>query len=162
MLSRLAAPVLLLATGVAAAPALPQADHIVVHKAARTLDLYADGQVIRHIEGIQLGPNPVGPKRFAGDGRTPEGRYSIDRGKADSAYHLSLHISYPAPADRVRAAAQGRSPGGDIFVHGQPNDWNRTERVPGDWTNGCIAVSNAEIEFLWQTVGDGTTIDLVP
>lgn len=138
------------------------ADHILVEKAARRLTLFAaDGRILRVMTGLQLGPNPVGPKRFEGDGRTPEGHYVIDHGNAASAYHLSLHISYPDSADRVRAAGLGRSPGGAIFLHGQPPDWGNS-RAPGDWTEGCIALSNSEIEELWQSVGDGTPIDIVP
>lgn len=171
---RLAAPVLLLLAGAAAAdvPAplladeLPlnelAVDELVIHKAARTLDLIAGGRLVRRITGIQLGREPLGRKRFEGDGRTPEGRYLIDWGNAGSAYHLSLHISYPNAADAAFAAAQGRSPGGAILLHGQPNDWTGPGRVPGDWTAGCIALTNAEIEDLWQRVGDGTPIVIAP
>lgn len=161
---RLSVALLLLAAGAAGADSatLAQADAVVVHKAARALDLYADGQLIRHIEGIQLGSQPVGAKHFAGDGRTPEGRYVIDRGNEGSAYHLSLHISYPSSDDAGYAAEQGGSPGGAIFLHGQPNDWAGPGRVPGDWTAGCIALSDAEIEALWQQVPDGTPIEIYP
>jgi murein L,D-transpeptidase YafK len=85
----------------------------------------------------------------------------IDYGNPDSAYHLSLHISYPNAADVAYAEAQGRSPGGQIFIHGQPNTLT-TGRMQGDWTDGCIAVSNAEMELLWQTVPDGAVIDILP
>ena len=142
--------------------ALAPADLIVVHKAERTLELYADGRVIRRIAGIQLGSDPLGPKRFEGDGRTPEGRYVIDRGNEASAYHLALHISYPSAADAAYAAGQGRSVGGAVFIHGQPNDWAGPGRVPGDWTAGCIALSDTEIEELWQRVPDGTPIRIEP
>ena len=140
---------------------LPPIDHIVVRKAARTMELYAGGRLAHTIAGVQLGDAPAGPKRFEGDERTPEGRYTIDYGNPDSAYHLSLHISYPNAHDRAAAASQGRSPGGLIFIHGQPNDWP-AGRVPGDWTDGCIAVSDAEIEALWEAVGDGASIDILP
>lgn len=161
---RFAAPLVLLAAGAAGADSatLAQADAVVVHKAARALDIYANGQLIRRIGGIQLGSQPVGPKRFSGDGRTPEGRYLIDWGNEGSAYHLSLHISYPSAEDTAYAAAQGSRPGGAIFLHGQPNDWAGPGRVPGDWTAGCIALSNAEIEALWQQVPDGTPIEIYP
>lgn len=144
-----------------AAPSLPPIDHIAVDKSDRRMDLFAEGRLVHTIRGIQLGDEPVGAKRFEGDERTPEGRYAIDYGNPDSAYHLSLHIDYPRPADRAYARANGRSPGGAIFIHGQPNDLARG-RVPGDWTDGCIALSNAEIELLWQVVGDGATIDIGP
>lgn len=166
---RLAAPLVLLAAGAAGAdsPIQPGADlgpvdQVIVRKAARQLDLVVDGRVVRRITGIQLGRQPLGPKRFEGDGRTPEGRYVIDWGNPASAYHLSLHISYPAPADTAYAAAHGASPGGAIFLHGQPSGWTGPGRMPGDWTAGCIALDNAEIEALWQQVPDGTPIDIQP
>ena len=95
------------------------------------------------------------------DQRTPEGRYVIDYGNRASAYHLSLHISYPAPRDIEAARAAGRPAGGQIFVHGQPNEFQRFG-VDGDWTDGCIALTNQEIEELWGLVGDGTPIDIQP
>jgi murein L,D-transpeptidase YafK len=141
--------------------AFPEVERIVVAKAARTMTLYAIDGSVHLIEGIQLGDAPVGPKRFEGDERTPEGRFTIDYGNPQSAYYLSLHIDYPRPEDRAYARAQGRSPGGQIFIHGQPNDWP-AGRVPGDWTDGCIALSNEEIEALWQAVPDGTPIEIGP
>lgn len=139
---------------------LPIVDQIVVRKADRAMDLYADGRVVHTIEGIQLGDAPAGAKRFQGDERTPEGRYTIDYGNPASGYNLSLHISYPSADDLAYARAQGRSPGGLIFIHGQPNGY--PGRVPGDWTDGCIAVSDEEIEALWRAVPDGTAIDILP
>jgi murein L,D-transpeptidase YafK len=144
------------------APPAPVADHIVVRKAARTLTLYAEGQVLREFRGIQLGPRPQGGKQVEGDGRTPEGHYLIDQGNPASSYHLSLHVSYPDQADRARAAALGKSPGGAIYLHGQPNDWAGPGRVDGDWTQGCIALANDEIEAIWRLVPDGTPIDITP
>ena len=152
---------LALASSAAAQDAVP-VDLVRVDKSERTLTLYAAGQAVRTYTGIQLGDQPVGPKRFQGDERTPEGRYTIDFGNPASAYHLSLHISYPDAADRAYARARGRSPGGDIFIHGQPNDWPAGTRVEGDWTDGCIALSDAEIEELWSLVGDGAAIEIVP
>jgi murein L,D-transpeptidase YafK len=152
---------LLLLSGAARAE-LPPIDQIVVRKADRVMELYADGELVHSIEHIQLGDEPAGPKRFQGDERTPEGRYTIDYGNPNSSYHLSLHISYPNAEDVAYAQAQGRSPGGLIFIHGQPNDWTRSPRVPGDWTDGCIAVSDEEIEALWRAVPDGTVIDILP
>ena len=140
----------------------PLVDHIVVHKAARVLLLYAQGALVGQIGGIQLGGAPVGPKHFQGDRRTPEGHYTLDYGNPASAYHLSLHISYPSPADAEFARGAGRAPGGEVFIHGQPNDWPQGTRVPGDWTDGCIALSNAQIDMLWARVADGTPIDIEP
>ena len=156
-------PMALLITAPIAAqddPALPVANHIVVDKTARTIVVFADGAPVRTITGIRLGDAPRGHKRFQGDERTPEGRYVIDYSNPQSAFYLSLHISYPNAADRAFAASQGRSPGGDIFIHGQPN--GRTGHIARDWTDGCIAVSNKDIEWLWQTVPDGTPIDILP
>jgi murein L,D-transpeptidase YafK len=158
------APLLLLATigpAVAQVPlALPTVDYIRVDKSQRTLSLFTEGTLTHTIQGIQLGDAPVGPKRFQGDEKTPEGRYKIDWGNPDSSYHLSLHISYPNSQDEVYAASFGRSPGGMIMIHGQPNGYDG--RVTGDWTDGCIAVSNEEIEVLWEAVPDGTVIDILP
>ena len=106
---------------------------------------------------IALGAVPSGHKEREGDGRTPEGVYVIDRRNPKSAYHLSLHISYPNEADRERARALGVDPGGDIMIHGMPNGG---EARSGDWTRGCIAVTNAEIEEIWELVADGTVIEI--
>jgi len=141
---------------------LPDIDRVVVRKAERTLTVYAAGEPVHTFADIQLGDEPEGAKRFQGDERTPEGRYTIDYGNPDSGYHLSLHVSYPDAADVAFAQAHGRSPGGDIFIHGQPNDWDDEGRVPGDWTDGCIALADEEIEALWQAVPDGTPIDILP
>ena len=150
---------LLLIAGPASAQEAP-VDLVRVDKSERTLTLYAEGRPVRTYVGIQLGDAPVGPKRFEGDERTPEGRYTIDYGNPSSAYHFSLHISYPNAADVAYARARGRSPGGLIFIHGQPNGYDG--RVPGDWTDGCIALSNPQIEELWSLVGDGAEIEIVP
>jgi len=161
---RLAPLGLLLLVGAARAEApleLPLLDHLVVRKGERVIELYADGRLVRTITGIQLGDAPVGHKQFQGDEKTPEGRYTIDYGNPDSAYHLSLHISYPNAADAAYAQAQGRNPGGLIFIHGQPNGVPMG-RVPGDWTDGCIALANEEIEALWEAVPNGTAIDILP
>ena len=163
-LLRLAPLVLTLMTGAASAQApltLPEIDYIRVAKSARTMQLYSAGQLAHTIQGTQLGDAPMGHKRFQGDERTPEGRYTIDYGNPASSYYLSLHISYPNAQDRAYAAAQGRSPGGLIFIHGQPNGLP-AGRVPGDWTDGCIALSNEEIEALYEAVPDGAVIDLLP
>ncbi|MEE4152546.1 MAG: L,D-transpeptidase family protein [Erythrobacter sp.] len=144
------------------APSGPQvADYLLVDKSERLLIAYAGGQPIRAYRGIQFGDAPQGHKRFEGDERTPEGRYVIDTRNPQSRYHLSLRISYPNGTDRAYAASRGRSPGGDIFIHGQPN-WLASGRMPGDWTDGCIALSNAEIEELWRLVPGGTVIDIRP
>jgi murein L,D-transpeptidase YafK len=135
------------------------ADHIVVNKSKRELLLLRDGKVIRRY-AIGLGQSPVGPKEREGDGKTPEGSYVISGRNPASAYHLSLRISYPNAADIERAGAAGVNPGGDIMIHGLPNG-EATSREHGrmtDWTLGCIAVTNEEIEEIWRVVPDGTPI----
>ncbi|MGB3379698.1 MAG: L,D-transpeptidase family protein [Allopontixanthobacter sediminis] len=138
-----------------------RATYILVDKSERTLTLYDGDAVIKIYTDLQFGDEPTGHKQFEGDERTPEGRYWIDARNPNSAYHLSLRVSYPNADDRAYAEAMGRSPGGDIFLHGQPNGLAEG-RVPGDWTDGCIALSNAEIEELWSAVGDGTPIEIRP
>ncbi len=132
---------------------------ILVDKSDRTLTLYEGGTVLKTYYGLQFGDAPIGHKQFEGDERTPEGLYVIDARNPDSAYHLSLRISYPNAQDRAFAAARGRSPGRDIFLHGQPNALP-AGRVTGDWTDGCIAFSNQEIEELWGAIPDGTPIEI--
>lgn len=138
------------------------ADFVLVDKSERTLWLYSQGRVVHSMTGLQFGDVPQGHKRFEGDERTPEGRYTIDFGNPQSRYFLSLRISYPNAADRAYARSRGRSPGGDIFIHGQPNGLPDDQRVAGDWTDGCIALTNAEIELLWRMVPDGTPIEIRP
>ncbi|EGD57532.1 ErfK/YbiS/YcfS/YnhG [Novosphingobium nitrogenifigens DSM 19370] len=135
-------------------------ERVLIEKGARRLTLLdAEGGAVRVYDHIRLGWEPVGPKRFEGDGRTPEGHYRIDWGLESSAYHLSLHISYPGPSDQAYARSRGRSPGGAIFIHGWPN--GARDAPEGDWTAGCIALDNAEIEEIWGLVGDGTPVDIV-
>lgn len=138
-----------------------QVDYLIVDKSERLMVAYAAGQPVKAWRGLQFGDQPEGHKRFEGDERTPEGRYVIAGRNAGSAYHLSLKVSYPNAQDRAYAAQHGRSPGGDIFIHGQPNALP-FGRLPGDWTDGCIALSNAEIEELWRIVPDGTVIEIRP
>ena len=140
---------------------LPAIDFLLVDKSERTLWAYSEGKLARTYTGLQFGDEPQGHKQFEGDERTPEGRYTIDTRNPNSAYHLSLRVSYPNAADRAFAERQGRSPGGDIFLHGQPNALPMG-RVPGDWTDGCIAFSNDEIAELYAAVADGTAIEIRP
>lgn len=160
------APLALLGSSVAdAQDAAPVADLVRIHKAQRRMVLWSDGRPLRVIENVQFGWQPLGPKRFEGDGRTPEGRYEIDWSNPDSQFHLSLHISYPDAQDRAYAAARGRSAGGMIMIHGQPNGLAGAAggaRVPGDWTNGCIALANDEMEYVWRTVPDRTPVEILP
>jgi len=134
-----------------------RADQIVIHKARREMLLLRGNTVLRSYR-IALGREPVGDKQCEGDGRTPEGRYVIDRRNPKSRYHLALHISYPNPEDTARAQAAGVEPGGDIMIHGLKDG----ERRDGDWTQGCIAVSDEEMDEIWGLVPDGTVIVIEP
>lgn len=136
---------------------------MVVNKSRREMLLVAGGAVLRSYR-VALGFAPDGHKRQEGDGRTPEGRYIIDRRNPQSAYHLSLRISYPGPADRLRAAESGVDPGGDIMIHGLPNGLAPADRghPERDWTRGCIAVTDSEIEEIWRLVDDGTAVEINP
>ena len=133
------------------------ADMVVIFKSSRRLVLYSNGRPFRDYN-IGLGWAPTGDKEFEGDGRTPEGSYYINRRNPNSAYHLSLGISYPDPNPVAAAAADGRDPGGDIFIHGGLGK----RRQRGDWTAGCIAVSDREIEEIWQLVPDGALVVIQP
>jgi murein L,D-transpeptidase YafK len=140
-----------------------KADLVIVHKAARNLQLMHAGRVIASYR-VALGRAPDGPKRQAGDGRTPEGVYTLDWRNANSNFHRSLHVSYPREWDDQRAQRWGVSPGGEIMVHGLPNGVS-AERVGHpyvDWTDGCIALTNEEIDDIWARVDDGTTIIIYP
>ena len=118
----------------------------------------ADKEIARY-GNIRFGDAPMGHKRFEGDERTPEGRYTIDGRNPGSSYHLSLRVSYPNAADKAYAESQGKSPGGDIFIHGQPNGYDGAP-IGRDWTDGCIALSNAEIKQIWDVVPDGAEIEI--
>ncbi|QJB70786.1 L,D-transpeptidase family protein [Parasphingorhabdus halotolerans] len=145
-------------------PSLPsgvKADRILVDKSDRTLVLFNGGKEIARYNKIRFGDVPMGHKRFEGDERTPEGKYTINGRNSASSYHLSLRVSYPNAADIAYAEARGRSAGGDIFIHGQPNGYNGAP-IARDWTDGCIALSNAEIEQVWELVPDGAEIEIRP
>jgi murein L,D-transpeptidase YafK len=143
----------------ASVPNGTKADRIVVDKSDRTLIVLAGGKEVVRYNDIRLGDAPTGHKHFEGDEKTPEGTYAISGRNPKSSYHLSLRISYPNAADRAYAKSKGRSPGGDIFIHGQPNAW-RGPTLNTDWTDGCIALSNSEIEQMWKLVPDGTKIEI--
>ena len=142
-------------------PAGTKADRILVDKSDRLLVLYAGGREIARYTDIRFGDAPEGHKQFEGDEKTPEGIYKINGRNPNSRYHLSLRISYPNAADTAYARSKGKSPGGDIFIHGQPNGWVGPV-LATDWTDGCIALSNAEIKQLWKLVPDGASITIRP
>lgn len=139
------------------------ADRILIEKQERRLTLLSKGQVIKTYK-IALGGNPNGPKERQGDNRTPEGNYVIDSKNKDSRYHLSLHISYPNEKDKQHAKELGVSPGGDIMIHGIKNgySWVGDLHAKVDWTEGCIAVTDEEIEEIDRLVPNGTVVEIRP
>ncbi|RYI24079.1 MAG: hypothetical protein EON48_07545, partial [Acetobacteraceae bacterium] len=142
-----------------AAPLVGQIDRIVIEKAARRMQLIQGGKPVR-VYQIALGFTPAGDKLRQGDGKTPEGEFAVDRRNDESAFHLSLGLDYPHPDDVARAAAGGYSPGGDIFIHGQPNALPDGLRIKGDWTAGCIALTNAEMREIWEVIPVGTKVEI--
>ena len=144
-------------------PADARADRVVVRESARILELYHGTRLLRRYS-IALGRDPLGHKQQEGDGRTPEGRYVLDYRNPRSSYHKALHVSYPSPADTSAAHSRGVSPGGLIMVHGVRNGMGFIGRLHRlfDWTDGCIAVTDAEIDEIWRSVADGTPIEIEP
>lgn len=136
----------------------PEVTRVVVHKGDRRMELWHHDELLR-VYTVQLGRDPVGHKVQRGDGRTPEGDYIVDRRNPRSSFHLSLGINYPREQDIEVARLLGVNPGGDIFIHGRgPNHrWAR-----GDWTEGCIAVRDREIEVVYAMVRDGTAVTILP
>ena len=140
-----------------------KADKVLVVKSERKLYLLKNGAPIK-VYNVSLGLNPQGHKQEKGDKKTPEGLYILDRRNPKSKYYKSIHISYPNEQDRKRAAERGVDPGGDIVLHGLPVNskdeaWDYIER---DWTDGCIAVTNDEMQEIWELVPDFTPIEITP
>lgn len=140
-----------------------KADSILILKKDHVLELLKNGKVIRTYK-VALGRGGVASEEREGDGRTPEGHYIIDSRNADSHYHKALHISYPSADDRKRAAKLGVSPGGAIMIHGLPNGigWIGSAHRFYDWTLGCIAVTDSEIDEIWNLVPVGTPVEIQP
>jgi murein L,D-transpeptidase YafK len=144
-------------------PPTATADRVIVIKCDRTLTLMYGPSVLKTYK-ISLGTSPVGPKQQQGDHKTPEGDYIIDRRNPKSRFYRSLHISYPDANDRQSAAQAGTDPGGDIMIHGLPNGfgWLGDIHLVLDWTDGCIAVTDEEMDEIWRVVADGTPIEIRP
>ena len=146
-----------------ATAAIPGVERVVVYKSRQIMQLLAGNEVVRSYQ-VALGRSPLGAKERAGDNRTPEGAYVIDWHKKESKFYKSLHISYPNSRDLASAKNRGLSPGGNIMIHGLPKgfedlvDFHYTR----NWTKGCIAVNNAEMDEIWQLVADGTPIVIMP
>jgi murein L,D-transpeptidase YafK len=137
-------------------------DRIVIVKSAHTMTLMRDGREIKTYK-VALG-DPKGPKVQQGDKKTPEGVYFVDGKNANSLFHRALHLSYPNAADRERARKLGVNPGGDIEIHGLPRQyaWMGAAHRTIDWTTGCIAVTNPEIDEIWDEVALGTVVEIRP
>ncbi len=154
---------LLAGTSFAVAADFQQADEVVVNKTQRKLMLMRDEQVLRSFD-IALGLEPAGHKLREGDSRTPEGRYRLIERNTNSDFFLSILISYPDQQDRDRARRKGVAPGGQIMIHGQPNQPKHNEEFYRltDWTNGCIAVSNSDMVDIWLMTDVSTPIRILP
>jgi murein L,D-transpeptidase YafK len=144
-------------------PAPQRVTKILVEKSRRRMTLFRDGDAL-HMYDVALGSSPVDHKQQEGDGRTPEGNYAVDFKNARSRFHLSLRVSYPGPEDREHARQRGVPPGGDIMIHGLPRGlgWLGALHLVRDWTDGCIAVTNQEIEEIWALVDTGIPIEIKP
>jgi len=140
-----------------------EADKILIVKSAHTMTLLSGGKMLKTYK-VALGGAPVGPKRVEGDHKTPEGNYVIDAKNAHSRFHLALHISYPSAADAETARKLGSRPGGAIMIHGLASSFAYLGPLhrQTDWTDGCIAVTNAEIEEIWRLVPVGTRVEIRP
>jgi murein L,D-transpeptidase YafK len=145
------------------APHTMLADRVVVEKLARTMTLMRDGKILKTYK-VALSREPVGAKEREGDHKVPEGEYVVDSKNPHSRFHLALHISYPNHADQERARKLGVKPGGNIEIHGLDSKyaWVGSLQRQVDWTDGCIAVTNSEIEEIWPLVRIGTTVEIRP
>ncbi len=140
-----------------------KADSVVVVKSEKKLYLYKAGQVLASYT-VVFGASPNGHKQQQGDERTPEGRYTLDYKKADSAFHKAIHISYPNAKDTEAAKKRGVDPGGAVMIHGQKNGfaWASFLTQRFNWTNGCVALANADMDAVWEAVEAGTPIEIKP
>src|SRR5262245_15876388 len=140
-----------------------RADYVVVDKSDRKIYLYKPGRVVREFD-VSLGQMPNGPKQREGDFRTPEGKYLLDERNVNSDFFLSIHVSYPNETDRTRARAEGVDPGGQIMIHGLPNEpkYDVRHYQHTDWTDGCIAVSNSDMLDIWLMTRESTPIEIRP
>ena len=136
----------------------PEVTRVIIYKERQIMYLMHHDQVLKQYY-IDLGFAPKGHKIFEGDGKTPEGEYTIDRRNPNSAFYLSIGISYPNAADRATARSLGKDPGGDIFIHGGPRP---TDPTGPNWTDGCIAVSDREMRDIYAMVKNGTPITIHP
>lgn len=139
------------------------ADMVLVEKSKSRLYLMRQGEAFASFH-VAFGSNPKGHKQEQGDGKTPEGRYMLNYKNAGSAFYKSIHISYPSAKDRQDALKRGVDPGGDIMIHGQKNGYGRLSILVQrfNWTNGCIALSDKDMDLVWNAVKPGTPIEIRP
>jgi murein L,D-transpeptidase YafK len=147
----------------ASSAATKHANKIVIEKSKRTLTLMSGSEILKTYK-VALGGEPVGAKDRQGDHKTPEGLYSVDRKNPNSKFHRALHLSYPSPADKGKAANLGVSPGSDVEIHGLGAlfGWVGSKHLLRDWTDGCIAVTNEEIDEIYPLVEVGTPVEIKP
>src|SRR6202521_2490863 len=140
-----------------------KADQVLVVKSQRTLSLISQGKVL-HTYKVALGGSPVGAKEQQGDHKTPQGHYILDHRNAKSRFYKSIHVSYPNEQDKQKASQRGVAAGGEIMIHGLPNGfgWLGATHRALDWTDGCVAVTNAEMDEIWELVPDGTPLEIRP
>ncbi|MDH4101253.1 MAG: L,D-transpeptidase family protein [Nitrospirota bacterium] len=138
-------------------------DKVVVVKSERVMQIVKNGTIIRSYQ-VALGQDPIGHKTRRGDKKTPEGTYLLDRRNPRSEFYKSIHISYPNETDRMRARREGVAPGGEIMIHGLPRGKELVGELHSvlDWTRGCIAVTNEEMDEIWEMIPDGTPIEIRP
>jgi len=159
-----AAMILLLLIGMLAAEdSVTKADQVIVVKSQHTLTLLSHGKIL-HTYKVALGGSPVGAKGQQGDHKTPEGHYILDHRNAKSRFYKSIHVSYPNEQDKQKASQRGVATGGDIMIHGLPNGfgWLGATHRAQNWTDGCIAVTDAEMDEIWELVPEGTSIEIRP
>jgi murein L,D-transpeptidase YafK len=143
--------------------AAPSVELVRVLKSEHKLQLIEKGKVTKEFN-VALGGHPIGHKQEEGDGKTPEGIYMLDYKKLDSAFFRAIHISYPNSTDIASAKARGVNPGGAVMIHGQKNGlgWLSAVSQRFDWTNGCIALNNDDMESVFTAVNEGTKIEIIP
>ena len=155
--------IFLLCSGAVSSEETQTADLVLVVKSVSRLYLIREGQEFDSFQ-VAFGASPRGHKQQQGDERTPEGRYTLDYKNSNSSYYKSIHISYPNAKDRENASKRGVKPGGDIMIHGQRNGYEGFSTITQlfNWTNGCIALKNREMDIMWRAVKIGTPIEIRP
>ncbi len=143
--------------------AIEKADIVMVYKSERILFLMREGEVLAKFD-VTFGADPIGHKQQQGDEKTPEGPYLLDYKNTKSAFYKSIHVSYPNSKDRSAARKRGVDPGGDIMIHGQSNGWGWAAPISRffNWTDGCIALSDEDMQQVWEAVDSGTPIEIHP